>query len=659
MTKQSLWKWADKLTKTHKRLKRSLNQVRLFKKRIGRVIRYKFGVRVPRTTQEAYHLDKLAGNNKWRDSIEKEVKLLRDVYGCFRVPEDPDTEITAEYQKVPLLWVYDVKFDGRYRSRCVAGGHMTADLEYDLYSGVVDLENVRIAFVIAALMNLKVIAADIGSAYIQSLTIEKIYCVPGIEFGPWAGIKVIVVKALYGLKASSACWHQKCADSPRDMGFVPSKADYDLWMRQRGDHYEYVAVLVDDLLVFSREPETIIGPLEDLYKYELKGVGEPEYYSGADMKLNPETQLWEMSAKSYLQGVCDRIEKLLEVKLKSYGSPLIKDDHPEADTTDFLVGDEITKYQMLVGCAQWAVTLGRYDIQYAVNTLARFGMKPREGHLKRMLRVFGYLKSFIKARTVFDPSSPNLDCFNYVENDWAGLYAGSEEDIDPKAPEPLSELELDQTVLMDASHGGDLDTRKSVSAYVKVLGKTVVKTYSKRQHTVETSTYGSELVAARVAVEAVLAMRYKLRMLGVKVTKPAVILCDNMSVVHQMQLPSSALKKKHLSLAWHRCREAVSLSIVKFAHIGSKWNMADLGTKAKGPEDFYRLLAEPLYGRGSPSSGTTEEPAPESRGVAEGDSVPGQMVVPKAGGGDPSGVPGEVPGGWDPQVGPDVGLDQH
>ncbi len=75
----------------------------------------------------------------------------------------------------------------------------------------------------------------------------------------------IIVKALYDLKASGAMWHQKFSDSLRDMGFRPCHADSDLWMRDRGDHYEYIAAIVDDLLIFE--------PLQKIWGYTLKGVG--------------------------------------------------------------------------------------------------------------------------------------------------------------------------------------------------------------------------------------------------------------------------------------------------------------------------------------------------------------------------------------------------
>ena len=67
-----------------------------------------------------------------------------------------------------------------------------------------------------------------------------------------------------------------------DMGFRPCKAYPDLWMRSKANYYEYVAVMVDDLLVFSREPELIIEPIIDhaasyLFNYDLNGAGQDEY----------------------------------------------------------------------------------------------------------------------------------------------------------------------------------------------------------------------------------------------------------------------------------------------------------------------------------------------------------------------------------------------
>ena len=82
------------------------------------------------------------------------------------------------------------------------------------------------------------------------------------------------------------------------MGYKPCESDCDFWIRENTDHYEYIAVIVDDLLVFSKEPEIVIGQLQDIYKYTLSGVGTPEYYNGADISFDGNGYV-NMSAKTY------------------------------------------------------------------------------------------------------------------------------------------------------------------------------------------------------------------------------------------------------------------------------------------------------------------------------------------------------------------------
>jgi hypothetical protein len=66
---------------------------------------------------------------------------------------------------------------------------------------------------------------------------------------------------------------------------------------------------------------------------------------------------------------------------------------------------------------------------------------------------------------------------------------------------------------------------------------------------VETSTYGSELVASRVATEFIFEVRYMLQSLRVASNAPALMLGDNMSIVLNTTVPSSVLKKKHNAIA--------------------------------------------------------------------------------------------------------------
>jgi hypothetical protein len=54
---------------------------------------------------------------------------------------------------------------------------------------------------LAALNNLDLVSIDIGNAYLQAKTKERVYTIAGPEFGELQGQKVIIVRALYGLKA--------------------------------------------------------------------------------------------------------------------------------------------------------------------------------------------------------------------------------------------------------------------------------------------------------------------------------------------------------------------------------------------------------------------------------------------------------------------------
>ena len=111
----------------------------------------------------------------------------------------------------------------------------------------------------------------------------------------------------------------------------------------------------------------------------------------------------------------------------------------------------------------------------------------------------------------------------------------------------------------------------------------------------ESSTYGSELVAARVATERIMEIRYALRMLGVPLDGPAMMLGDNLSVVLNTSIPSSVLKKKHCAINYHRVREAIAAKILQFAHISSEKNLADILTKPLGNQRFYELVKPHLF----------------------------------------------------------------
>ena len=596
------WKWAKSKEGNPKKF---IRMAKILKSQVKDLkARYKFGILVPRSCNEALSEDNKNNNTLWDGSLKTEIGQL-DEYSTFKVLARGE-KAPEGYKRIPGFFVFDVKHDLRRKARFVAGGHMTVAPKEDNYSGVVEFESVKLILFLAELNGLALMAADVGNAYLHAWTREKVYIIAGPEFGKeLEGRVMIIQKSLYGLTTSAARWHEELSTTLLKMGFVPSKADSDVWMKDCGSHYEYLCTWVDDLIVAAKDPSAILKEFED-YGYKLKGVGEPEYYLGGDFGriksgLLEKGSTCYISAQTYIGNVSKKIEEVLDVRLRNYQMPMDPDYRPEVDDSELLSPEMGSKYRMLVGSALWATTLGRYDVMYAVSTLARYNAMPREGHLQAMLRVFGYLKGFSKAKLVFDTRDFIEKTEDVEVTGWKELYPNAEEEMPPDMP--VAKMKpVNVTGLYDASHAPCLVTRRSVTGIVLMVNNTVLRCTTKRQNTVESATYGAEMVAGRLAVEQVMDLRYRLRMLGVPVDGASVLVGDNQSVITSCSLPSSNLKKRHNAIAYHRIREAVAAGIVKLRFVKSEYNLADALTKALSGGVHYNLwknhLLKPLRDTG-------------------------------------------------------------
>ncbi|HEY9706698.1 MAG TPA: reverse transcriptase domain-containing protein, partial [Oculatellaceae cyanobacterium] len=312
LSKQKGWEWIKHYLESDKTLTHMVYAYKAsrFLKNI------KFGVEVLQSTRYALEIDKMEGNNLWQQAMDQEISQLHE-YDTFKVL-DENEKVPEGYKLIPYHCIYNVKFGDRRNCRLVAGGHMTDPSSDEVFSGVVSMETVRICFVIAKLNQLETCAGDVGNAFLNSKTKEKVFMIAGPEFGPeLKGKRLIVAKALYGLKSSSARFHEHLSVTLKKLGFQPSKADTDLWIKLKKDHYEYIARYVDDVIVFSKDPLSIIKELEKTYL--MKGVGRPQYYLGGDViALSPE---WEkeniteaFSAETYIINALPKLAKLCNLE---------------------------------------------------------------------------------------------------------------------------------------------------------------------------------------------------------------------------------------------------------------------------------------------------------------------------------------------------------
>ena len=80
---------------------------------------------------------------------------------------------------------------------------------------------------------------------------------------------------------------------------------------------------------------------------------------------------------------------------------------------------------------------------------------------------------------------------------------------------------------VDADHAGGSLNRRSSTGFIVILNNAPIYWHSKKQTTVKTSTFGSELMAMKQVTEYLRGIRYKLRMFGIPVDEPELIYGDN------------------------------------------------------------------------------------------------------------------------------------
>ena len=134
--------------------------------------------------------------------------------------------------------------------------------------------------------------------------------------------------------------------------------------------------------------------------------------------------------------------------------------------------------------------------------------------------------------------------FQVMETNWGYQYRPCKEDIPKNLPDPKGKP-VRGTTFVDANLMADKLTGRSQTGIIHMLNKTPVDWFSKRQASVETATYGSEFVAARIATDHIIEMRLQLRYLGVPIEGPHCMFGDNQAVVNSSMLPSGKLQKRH------------------------------------------------------------------------------------------------------------------
>jgi hypothetical protein len=125
-----------------------------------------------------------------------------------------------------------------------------------------------------------------------------------------------------------------------------------------------------------------------------------------------------------------------------------------------------------------------------VSLMSRYLVSAREGHLQQLFHVFAYLKQNDRSTMVFDDTEPSYDPRRFATQDWSKYYPDAKEAIPENMPEPRGKPVM-MTCFVDADHAGCQVTRRSHTGVILYINRAPIIWYSKRQNTVESSTFGS------------------------------------------------------------------------------------------------------------------------------------------------------------------------
>ena len=349
-------------------------------------------------------------------------------------------------------------------------------------------------------------------------------------------------KSLYGLKQSPRNWNQVLDTWFMENSFVVSEADPCLYLKFGAGPDKnktlIVLVYVDDLIICGDSRSEIEKFKSDISKkFNMKDLGDLKRILGMEVKRDREARTLEITQQTYIETMLKRFGM---EDCKPIGSPaegvLLRDPNAGPDR----------EYMCLIGSLIYAAIVSRPDIAYAVQALGRHMQAANDTHFAAAKRVLRYLQETKELGLKYAETRAGTKIFGYADSDWAS----------------------------------DKDTRRSVTAYVYILGGAAVSWTSRLQQTVALSSSESEYMAASAAAQEAIHLRRLLESLGFKQDGPTVIYDDNQGAIAMTKNPVMHRRTKHIDIRHHFVREAVARGDVRLVYVPTSEQAADLLTKA-------------------------------------------------------------------------------
>jgi hypothetical protein len=197
--------------------------------------------------------------------------------------------LPAGKQALPTHFVQNLKRNGRYKSRLVAGGHkQRPGVDFnETFAPVCSYRTLRMMLAVAAHAGLVLWQFDIKTAFLNGYLKEEVYVRPlrGLEHLAGGSGRVLrLCRALYGLRQAPRAWNERLEAELTAQGFVQSNADPSLWILYSKDGAVLTMFYVDDGMVAARndvEADALVDAIASIF--EIRRLGEPQDMLGIEI----------------------------------------------------------------------------------------------------------------------------------------------------------------------------------------------------------------------------------------------------------------------------------------------------------------------------------------------------------------------------------------
>lgn len=462
------------------------------------------------------------------------------------------TDLPAGRKAIRSKWVYKTKLDAegrpaRHKARLVIKGYsQRKGVDYEeTYSPVVRHSSLRYLFAIAARLNLDIDQMDAVTAFLQGELSEEIYMEQPAYFQDTQNRTKVcrLNKALYGLKQSSRVWNHKLDSALKKFGLISTDYDPYVYYKIVNNKVLFVAIYVDDVLIFTNCRQWRKKLKDDLAKeFLMKDIGPAKHVLG--MRITRSQGKISIDQEAYVESILDRFGMS---KSNPVATPLNPNDKLTKEMQP-IKDDEAERmkrvpYKEAVGCLMYLAQCTRPDICHAVNVLCRFNENPGEKHWNAVKHLLRYLRGTSKFRLTYKKEAdPTIT--GYSDADWAT----SSED------------------------------RKSITGFVFIAQGGAISWCCKRQQTVALSTCEAEYMALSAAVQE--ALWWKRLRATFDIDEAVKINCDNQSTIAVAKNGGYYPRTKHIDIRYCFIRDAVQRGDVDIVYISTDKQLADCLTKS-------------------------------------------------------------------------------